>query len=263
MRQGITGVVVTVALMLTACSWSAAATPPSDEVGRYIGVTYSFDYHTIWLSKGALGYGKQGAAFNTVNLDFFQTGFGAKVTHRNAAHDGYVDKQRFDYIPYYKGKAFVGEWHQIDFDVSVGYEHYYGRARHKANTTWESVFAFKFPGLSVFGAVPRYIVHYETPVSGGDANRKVAGWIHRFGFDLPIKNEVLPLKLSSEVAYYGGLGNTTHDWAYANVGLSSSFPVCPNVTFVPGIYQQISFDDAVNSNKDITYGIFSVVVRMK
>ena len=41
-----------------------------DSLDRYIGVTYDFSYHTQWLSKGVQGYGKQGAAFNTINLDF-------------------------------------------------------------------------------------------------------------------------------------------------------------------------------------------------
>ena len=230
------------------------------EESKDIGLSYQFDYHSRWLSKGAYGYGKQGAVFNTLDVDLWGSGFGIKITHRNATASGYVDKQRIDWRPYFKGSLFEGNPYQTKFDISAGYEHYYGLARHKANTTWEWIFDFSWPNLLPCGVVPQYICHYETPVSGGDVNRKVAGWVHRFilGYDLDVADLPSPLRLTSEVAYTDGLGRANADWSYACFGISTNLKINKNLTFTPGIYQQISMEDSVNTDKDITYCIMSV-----
>ena len=93
-----------------------------------LGVTFDLTYVSKWLSKGAYGYGVQGALFKTIDLDFYNTGYGVKVTHRNATASGYVDKQRFDYRPYYKSVLFEGESYATNYNISAGYEHYPGLA---------------------------------------------------------------------------------------------------------------------------------------
>lgn len=67
-----------------------------------LGVTLELEYRSKWLSKGAEPYGQQDVFFPTIDLDFYGTGFGTRVTHCSALGSGYVDKQRFDYRPYYK-----------------------------------------------------------------------------------------------------------------------------------------------------------------
>lgn len=225
-----------------------------------LGFTFDLSYHSKWLSKGAEGYGQQGALFKTLDIDLWGSGFGFKVTHRNATAGGYVDKTRFDYRPYYKGLLFEGAPYQTNYNISAGYEHYPGLARHKANTTWEWIFAFSWPNLLPEGLTPQYIAHYEYPASGGDINRKVAGWVHRFilGYDMGIAELPQPLHLSSEVAYYDGLGANAHDWGYATFGLSTKLKVNENLDFIPGIYQQITMDDSVSKRKDITYCILTM-----
>ncbi len=56
-----------------------------------LGVTLDLTYMSKWMTKGAEGYGQQGALFKTIDLDLYGTGFGVKVTHRNATASGYVD----------------------------------------------------------------------------------------------------------------------------------------------------------------------------
>ncbi len=229
------------------------------ETEKKIGVTFQLDYLSQWLSKGAPAYGKQGAVFETIDLDMWGSGFGVKVTHRNATSSGYVDKQRIDYRPYYKGKAFLGERYQIDYDISAGYEHYYGLAKEKANTTWEWIYSFGFPNLLPKGFKPKYIAHYESPAKGGEKYNYVAGWVHRFllGYDLEVPHLPAPLTLSSEVAYSGGLGGANHDWAYATLGASTSFKLSGQVTLTPGVYYQKSFEDTV-CVRDVLYSTVSL-----
>ncbi|MFC1676141.1 hypothetical protein ACFL3G_03635 [Planctomycetota bacterium] len=227
-----------------------------------LGFTYDLQYHSKWLSKGVEAYGQQGAIFNKIDVDLYGSGWGVIVVHRNAISDGYVDSQRFDYRPYYKSQVFQEESYATNYNISVGYEHYYGRTRHKANTTWEWVGAFSWPNILKSGIVPSYIVHYETPVSGGDANRKVAGWMHRFrlGYDLQAPElTVQPLHLSAELAYDDGFGaGSDHDWSYATFGVSTKFKITENLSFIPGLYQQISMEDTTATRKDITYTILTM-----
>jgi len=220
-----------------------------------LGVTFDVTYVSKWLSKGVEAYGQHGGLFKTIDVDLYGTGFGIKVTHRNATSSGYVDKQRFDYRPYYKNQLFEDQVYAIKYNISVGYEHYPGLARNKANTTFEWIFAFSWPNLLPEGFVPHYIAHYEYPAGSQNSNAYVTGWVHRFilGYDLNVPEIPVPLYLSSEVAYTDGLGGAAHDWSYATFGLSTKLKISDNLSFVPGLYQQISMDDSVNTRDDVTY----------
>jgi hypothetical protein len=232
--------------------------------GDDIGVTLELEYRSKWLSKGAEVYGQQGAFFPTIDLDFYGTGFGTRITHRSAFGSGYVDKQRFDYRSYYKSVLFEDQSYATNYNISAGYEHYYGLARDKSYTTWEWIFAFSWPNILPEGFIPRYIAHYEY-AAGSDYTKQngadiPSGWVHRFilGYDLETPQVPAPLHLSSEVAYTDGLGGADHDWSYATFGVSTRVEIAENMSFVPGVYQQVTMDDSVNKRKDITYSFLSL-----
>jgi hypothetical protein len=227
---------------------------------KKLGVTFDLTYTTKWLSKGVEAYGSKGGLFKTLDVDFWQSGWGVRVTHRNATSSGYVDAQRFDFRPYYKGSFFDDASYLTKYDISVGYEYYPGLAREKANTTYEWIFNFSWPKLLPYGVVPSYIAHYEYPASGGDVNRKVAGWVHRFllGYDFNVEALPNPLNLSTELAHYDGLGNKGNNWGYFTVGLATKFDIAENLTFIPRIYHQTTLDEAISKHKDITYAMLSM-----
>lgn len=256
------GILLSVALpqvliLLIASNFAGAAgsATGNDQLAVSLDVTYV----SKWLSKGVQAYGAHGGVFATTDIDFYGTGFGLKVVHRNSISGRHVDSQRFDYRPYYKNKLFEEQTYATNYNISIGYEHYYGRTRHKANTTYEWIFDFAWPNLLQNGIVPQYTAHYEYPVSGGDSNRKIAGWVHRFrlGYDVLVPELPNPLHLSTEVAYTDGLCAAEHDWSYFTTGLSTKFKIADNMTFVPGIYHQISMEDSVNTN-DVTYAKISM-----
>jgi hypothetical protein len=224
-----------------------------------LGVTFDLTYASKWLSKGVEGYGQKGALFKTIDIDWYGTGFGVKVVHRNSTSRGYVDKQRFDFRPYYKSKLFEDTTWATNYNLSVGYEYYPGLARHKSNTTYEWIFAFNWPNILPAGITPCYTAHYEYPAQSGEAFNHITGWVHRFGLFSDVHIDDLPnaLRLSSEVAYTDGLGGASHDWSYATFGLSTVLKLSENASFVPGIYQQVSMDDSVNKRKDVTYTMLS------
>jgi hypothetical protein len=225
-------------------------------------ITGSFElvYLSKWLSKGIEAYGSQGGLFKIIDLDFYDTGFGLNVTHRNATGSGYVDQQRIDYRPYFKGSLFDGTRHMMKYNLSVGYESYTGLSRHKANTTYEWINSFSWPNLLGGGLVPAYIFHYEYPAFHGDANRKNAGGVHRFvlGYDMKAFELPNPLHLSTEVARYEGLANRGSNWAYFTAGVSTKFNVTENLSFVPAVYHQVTMSSVISKHKDITYTVLGM-----
>jgi len=224
-----------------------------------LSVSFDLTYTSKWLSKGVEAYGDKGGLFKTINIDLYGTGFGVKVKHRNATSSGYVDKQRFDYRPYFKSRVFEDKPWAMNYNFSVGYEHYPGLARHRANTTYEWIFAFSWPNILPAGLIPSYIAHYEYPAEGGEAYNHITGWVHRFclAYNMSLPDIPQTLRLSSEVAYTDGLGGASHDWSYATFGLSTSLKLGENISFVPGLYHQLSMDDSVNTN-DVTYTMLSL-----
>jgi len=229
-----------------------------------LGITLDFTYTSKWMSKGVEAYGQQGGLFKTIDFDFWGTGFGTKVTHRNATSSGYVNSKRFDYRPYFKSVLFQDAPYQTNYNISVGYEHYTDHPRKLANTTWEWIFAFSWPNLLPGKLVPSYIAHYEYPAGSNQASRGVTGWVHRFILARELDSPQLPapLRLTSEVAYNDGLGGRVHDWAYATLGASTKLEINKNTAFVPGIYHQLSMDDSI-SKRDVTYAMLSMKYKFK
>jgi hypothetical protein len=229
------------------------------EQKKELGITYEEQYHSKWLSKGVEAYGQQGAFFEIIDLDLYSSGFGLQVIHRHAIGSGYVKKQRFDYRPYFRGELFKEKPYAMKYDIGVEYEHYPRFATHKSYTSYEWQFGFSWPNILPKGFVPSYIAHYEYPVKHNQ-RLNFAGWVHRFKLDyyMDVPQLPKPLCLSSEVAYTDKLGGASSDWSYATFGLGTKFDITKNLTFTPGVYQQITMDKSISKRKDITYCILSM-----
>jgi hypothetical protein len=235
----------------TAVLIASGAAPAAEK----LGVTAEMKYLTKWLSKGARAYGSHGALFKKVDVDLYGTGFGFNVTHRNATSSGYVDKQRFDYRPYYKNVLFEEKPCRMDYNISAGYEHYPGLARNRANTTYEWIFAFSWPKLLGWGLKPSYTAHYEYPAGSDYDHSDITGWVHRFGLARDFNSGLIdqPITICSEIAYTDGLGGRAvdHDWSYMNVGASTKLQIAQKLAFIPAVYFQKSMDDSVNEHDEL------------
>ncbi len=223
---------------------------------KKLGVTFDLTYMSRWMTKGAEGYSEDGAMFETIDLDLWGTGAGVAVSHQAATGSGWVDKQRFNYKVYYGSTLFDGEVYKTKYKLNWIYENWYGRARSKGNLQ-EWIFAFSWPDiLPVEELAPYYITHYLHPAGSNYDNRNISGWVHRFGlgYDLAVAELPKPLHLSGEIAYRDGYGGPTkdRDWSHATLGISTKFKITDNLSFVPGLYHQISMDDSV-CERDVTY----------
>ena len=159
------GVSVLIVLVLGTASFAGPAESNSPE--KKLSFTYDITYMSKYMTHGTEGYGQQGALFNSIDTDLYGTGFGIKVMHRNATASGYVNKQRFEYIPYYRTKLFEGTPFAMNTDISMTYKHYYKLALDKSKTLYEWIFAFSWPNIMPGGLFPYYIAHYEYPALSG------------------------------------------------------------------------------------------------
>jgi hypothetical protein len=243
-------------LLISAVLFGKVCLASTDTQEKKLGATFDLTYMSRYLSKGTEPYGKQGGLFETIDLDLWGTGFGVAVGHQTATNSGYVDKQRFNYEVYYGSSLFNGEAYKTIYKIDWTYKNYYGRAKNIGNTQ-EWIFDFSWPDiLPVKNLVPYYGANYEYPAGRNYNNANITGWMHRFGlyYKLSVPQLSDPLKLSAEVAYTDGLGGPTkdHDWSHATFGVSTKFKITDNLSFVPGMYHQISMDDSVNTH-DVTY----------
>lgn len=242
--------VLLIAVILLSMACAAQA-----EEGQ-LGVTFDTTYMSKWMVRGSEGYGQQGAVFETIDLDLWGTGAGIAIGHQSATASGYVDKQRFNYKLYYGSSLFDDQPYKTKYKLTWIYENWYGRAKSKGDLQ-EWLFVFSWPQiLPVENLAPYYITHYLHPAGSNFDNHKISGWVHRFGlgYDLDVAELPKPLHLTGEIAYTDGYGGAVvdHDWSYATLGVSTKFEIADNLTFVPGVYHQVSMDDSVCHN-DVTY----------
>ncbi len=238
------------------------------EEGKLSG-TFNVTYMSKLMDKGGEYYGQQGAVLESMHLDLWDTGFGVAVGHREATAGGYVNGERFDYVTYYKNQIFKDETYATEYKVGWIYHQFPDQPRNVGNSC-ESVVSLSWCNLLPAGICPFYTVAYETPAGTGYGNRSSAGWWHQFGFDCGIKLPGLPglpgvgpepeyqtYRFSADVAYRDGLGGSDHDWSHATFGLSTVVEMAEGLSFIPGVYHQISMDDSVCRN-DVTYAVLSV-----
>ena len=222
---------------------------------KKLGVAFDLTYASRWLSDGAEVYSEDGAFHETLSFDLFGSGFGFSVTHHSATDGGWVDKQRLDYKVFYGNSVFDDSAYKTKYKVSWEYWNFYDRAKARGDIQ-KFKLALSWPEFFGNGLVPKYAIAYCNAAGRGYDNRKYAGFLHIFGVDYSFDVEPLPspIKLSANVTYRDGAGGAgkDHDWSHATLGISTKFKISDKLSFVPGIYHQISMDDSVNT-RDVTF----------
>jgi hypothetical protein len=231
------------------------------EESKKLDFTFDLTYWSKYMNKGTSPYGSHGALIETFDIDLWGTGFGVAVGHQSATGSGYCDKQRLNYKIYYDSSIFKDEVYMTKFRVDWIYKNYYGRARDISNTQ-NLIFDFSWPNiLPIKNLSPYYIADYECPAGSDYDNRDISGMVHIFGlaYDWKIPSLPNPLKLTAETAYNDGYGhNVDHDWSYSTLGMSTKFNITDKMSMVVGIYEQITMEESININKDITYCKISI-----
>jgi hypothetical protein len=229
---------------------------------KELSVTQDVTYMSTFMDKGEEWYGGKSGFSSDTEIDLWGTGFGLGVRHRRANSSGFENKERLSVKAYYYNSIFKDETYKTDYKYSTTY-HGFPDEPKKIGNYIEMELAVSWPDLIPGGLVPKYAVVYEYPPVSGYGYRKKVGWYHQFGlgYDLTVpelSDQVL--HLSANVAYRDGLGDKPHDWSHATFGVSTGFEIAKNLTFIPGLYHQISMEDSVNEH-DVTYSVFSLLYK--
>jgi len=225
------------------------------EEEKELGITLDITYASKYMSKGGRFFGSKSAIYETLDFDLYQTGFGLTVHNRRANSSGYENKERNNYGIYYKNSFFDDESYKTNYKVTWEYHHYVDEPRTKSNKN-EWNFDFSWPEILPAGLVPQYTTWYEYPGGSGYDNRDITGWSHRFGLNYPLAMPELTdqvFNLCAYVWYRDGVGGATkdHDWSHATFGISTQYKISENLSFVPAIYYQSSWEDTVNTRDEV------------
>lgn len=222
---------------------------------KKLGVTLDVTYASKYISKGGRYFGSKSAICETLDIDLYDTGFGLLVHNRMANAGGFENKQKFKYGVYYHNSIFDDEVYKTRYKFTWHYEHYYEEPRNKSNKG-ECTFEFDWPELLPGGLVPDYTVWYAYPAGSHYDNRNSAGWLHRFGLGYDLSVPELAdrvFHLSASAWYRDGRGGPAkdRDWSHATFGISTKFRLTENMSFLPALYYQSSWEDTVNTNDEL------------
>ncbi len=255
------------AIVLTAVillSTAGLAHPQEDELHGVIDITYQSSY--MWRGFDWYGRGGHSAIQPSIDLDLYGTGFGVNLLWSRANTSGYENKEWLVTTLYYGNSLFEGETYATDYKIGWVYYNYPdnpragGTSKGVAVADMQEIFAaLSWPDIFPMGIVPSYTVIHLWPARSGSLIMGADGWLHIFGlgYDLtapPILPETTEqvLHLSAAAVYNDGMGAATvdHDWSHAVFGVSTNFDLGYDLTFIPALYYQSSWDSSVNPDDE-------------
>jgi len=231
------------------------------ELHGVIDITYQSSY--IW--RGFDWYPEGHSAIQpSIDLDLYGTGFGINLLWSRSNASGFENKEWLITTLYYGNSLFEGEAYATDYKIGWVYYNYpdnprAGNAAAGVADMQELFATLSWPEICPMGIVPSYTVVRLWPARSGSLIMGADGWIHIFGlgYDLTIPG-ILPetseqvLHLSMAAVYNDGAGapGVDHDWSHGVLGVSTSFDLGNNLTFIPALYYQSSWDDSVNDDDE-------------
>ncbi len=251
------GILLTVVVLLSVAGFAHA----QDELKGSIDLTFQSKY--IW--RGFDVYEDKSAIQSCIDLDLFGTGFGFSITGHRANSSGRENAERWDYYLYYGGKLFEDEAYATNW--RMGYIHYNypdnsSHSRRSADLS-ELHWILSWPNVCPAGVVPSYVLVKLWPYNSNSWANEASGFAHIFMLDyglavpgiLPDTDEQI-LRLHTELVFNDGVDprpfsrGVDSDWSNIVFGVETDFDLGNNLSFTPGIYQQISMDDSVNDEDE-------------
>lgn len=244
------------------------------EQGQLHGmVDLTWDSKYIW--RGFDVYDDKSATHLLADLSLFDTGFGANVVGHRANSSGFEDRERWDFMGYYRNALFPGEPHATNFRVGWVYYNYPELNRGESIDLQEGQLIVAWPHLlAVEGLQPSYALIKLWPArSESRLPDAASGWLHILMLDYVVSvRRLVPewpdytIRLHSEVVYNDGVTplpehpNPDHDWSNAVFGASMDVALSPDrsVVFTPAVYYQITLEETVNEDEDELWASLSL-----
>jgi hypothetical protein len=273
MKKGIL-LTATIIFLFTVCFAQAQ----EGELTGTLDVTYRSAYTWYGLDRMVGTHGR-GATESTLDLDLYDTGFGASVkwvlSNSSSVKDSgsLVNAEELWLTLTYSGSCLEYETYATNYTVGWTYYDFPDQPSSLGDT--QELFAtLSWPEICPTGVVPSYtLVRMWKSESGPhtqsgqnpNPTHDISGWIHiaGVGYDLPVE-DLLPdlpeqiLHLSAAVVYNEGAGasGVDHDLSHLVLGVSTDFDLGNNLTLTPGVYHQRVFEKTIrdaNRDKDLTW----------
>ena len=240
-------------------------------------------YATRCIWRGFDWYAHDHSAIQpSVNVTFWDTGFGMNVLWSRAVDSGFENKEWIVYGPYYGNSCWQGQPYQMNYVVGWRYYNHpdgplYNSCHNRDLDFQECYARLNFPDICPQGFVPYYECARIWPDKGGRRSddgcpnsyfRQYGGWFHTFGVSrdwtvpgfLPDTPEQV-IHTTCEMVYNDGAGpcpdatrnNVDQDWSHAVFGTSTDFLISEThsrLIFTPGFYYQSSWEDSVNTSDE-------------
>lgn len=233
-------------------------------------VKFDMAFGTKYVWRGFNVYGSTAAYHPSLDLFSKSTGIGFSTEGHKAVSD-YETTERWDFSLYYQGKTFAGEMYEMNYRLAYVYYLYPELNSHKRTSIdlHELHSVLSFPKIfGIEGLVPSYVLVKLMPVNSdtiiGDrspTDGTASGFAHIFMLDYampyvcPITGVDRKLNLHTEFVFNDGVAptgaNVDHDWSNAVFGASTTYDINSNLSFTPGVFGQLSFDDSVNSEDQL------------
>jgi len=258
------GILLAAAILLSAAGFAQA------QEGALSG-TFDLTLLSSHIWRGFDVYANNHAGYQaSIDLNFYDTGFGAKLLHSRAFGSGFENAEGLDLTLYYGNNFFDGEAYATNYRIGWVYYNYPDQPVRVAHM--QELFAsLSMPELCPFGVVPSYTIVCMWPAKSRSTVSGNGGWLHIMGlaYDWAIPG-LLPeipeqnLHLSAELVYNDGAAPgvvgpvaVDHDWSHVQLGVSTDFDLAENIALTPALYHQMSMDSSVNNEDEwwVTLGM--------
>ena len=238
-------------------SFPLLADSQQDKLSITLDATYSSRY--IWYGFDAY-YSNHSVTELSADIDFFNTGFGLKVTSARGNHSGLEESEWLTYEPYYSNLSFPDSAFQTNYTIGWTYFNFPEKARNSADA--QRLFgSFAWPKLLSANLIPGYTLVAYYPSEGDSLIRQDGGFSHIFSLVRPVTLEDFFVEGSSQTfnllaltVYNDSCGPggdaVDSDWSHAIFGVSTEFSLSENITFKPALYYMIAMDDSVNKSDE-------------
>lgn len=253
-------------ILLAAVIFLSAAGFARTQEGELSG-TIDINYLSKYIWRGIDVYDDKSAFQPSLDLDLYGTGFGLNVFWSRANTSGFEDIEELDLTLRYSDSLFEYETYATDWTFGWVYYAYPDAPPHTppgvptGNINAQEFFAtLSWPEICPEGVIPSYTVIHMWASESGSPAKDLSGWMHIFelGYDVPVEG-FLPeipeqiLHLSAAVFYNEGMlqEGVDHDWSHAVFGVSTDFDLGNDLTFIPGVYYQSSWEKTVNPSDEL------------
>ncbi len=268
------GILLTIVIFLSTVTFAQAQ--EGDLTGT-LDVTYRSAYTWYGIDR-SVGVHGRGFTESTLDLDLYDTGFGASVkwmlanTSSVSGSGSMVNAEELWLTLTYSDSLLEYETYTTNY--TIGWTYYDFPDQPSSLVDTQEIFAsLSWPEICPAGVVPSYTLVRmwksesgpHTSSAGVVPTHDISGWVHiaGLGYDMSVE-DLLPdlpeqiLHLSTALVWNEGAGlpGVDHDFSHFVLGVSTDFDLGNNLTFTPGLYHQRVLEKSVrqyNKDKDLTW----------